>query len=102
MESLLNIISVLYAVVAAVAVAFIIWVLPVAVFEFWDSFIRPEWNRAVRNLDTFLIELKEHHQWLEWEQGRHRVKNTEHEFSTWLAEIIEAEEGKRMPVSING
>ncbi len=105
MEAALSILSVLYAAVAAVAIAFILWVSPIVAVtcgEFMWQFVKPEWNRATRNLHELILELKEHHQWLEWEQGRHRVKNVEHEFSTWILENIEIQEGRRTPVSIRG
>jgi len=100
-ESALYVWLMLYAIVGVLAVAFIVWVMP-ALIEEVVCIVRVEWSEHfIPWLDQYLIDLKEHYTWLEWEQGRHRVPKGE-EFSTWLREKIQVEEGFRMPMSIRG
>jgi hypothetical protein len=101
MESALYVSLMLYTILGVLATAFCVWILP-CILEELACIIKTEWTQHfIPWLDQYLIDLKEHYQWLEWEQGRHRVSKGE-EFSAWLREKIQVEEGFRMPMSIRG
>lgn len=105
METFAYVVFMIYAILGVGVTAFIVWILPSLVMVTWDAispFVMAEWNSLVSKVDVFLIDLKEHYEFLEREKGRHRKMDVDNFFGCAVLEMREIREGRRLPVSISG
>lgn len=107
---------ILYAILGVCVVSFAIMLLPPiffsvreAISEWFDAlFNEGQLNQIVETflnerLHPFILDIREHHEFLKQEKGRHAFdKEFEEFFETAVKELREVNEGRRSPVSING
>lgn len=110
METFRNCMFLVYGIIGVGVTAFCVWVLPAFVMEAADRiaplFERIPMNWSVRIQDWFYSTAANIHEYLvdkEEEIGRHRkIDKDINFFSDIVMEVREVNEGRRMPVSING
>ena len=117
MDNFMYVAFMVYTIIGVCVVAFAVCLLPSIILSTWDylsdrfrSFdILWDESRLKQladgfvneKLHPFILDVREHYEFLRQEKGRH-TKDIEEFFSTAVQEFREVNEGRRMPVSING